>query len=432
MYIKRVYLENVRCFDKFEIDFEDQGSSILILGDNGDGKSTILKSIAMGLCDDTSASALFREMQGEFVQRDKSIDEAKLGSKAIIEIDLTSGGGVVYRIETIITSLKAFERVDQKRFRLRGKEKKELQESDFPWDKIFVCGYGPGLRTQGNADIQHYLSVDAIYPLFKYDARLQNPELGIRRIIDAVRGEYSTPKAKDDNSRKLLDVIKQLLSVLLDLEDAKQINLTPTGIKVEGHWGKAELGEMGDGYQATVTWVIDFISWWFLDLVAKDNLSLLKRKTFGDIKGIVLIDEIEQHLHPKWQRTVLHKLQQSFPGVQFISTTHSPLVASGSSEIKVHILRAGGHKIVTPYGWLAEDVYSIMGLTGSSRAPEYENKILGKYEDLLSKRLDGTIKKQDMSELKKLKTELAKLPESDPVSLTSEIAMITKKLRKLK
>ena len=190
MYIKRVYLENVRCFDKFEIDFEDQGSSILILGDNGDGKSTILKSIAMGLCDDTSASALFREMQGEFVQRDKSIDEAKLGSKAIIEIDLTSGGGVVYRIETIITSLKAFERVDQKRFRLRGKEKKELQESDFPWDKIFVCGYGPGLRTQGNADIQHYLSVDAIYPLFKYDARLQNPELGIRRIIDAVKNKH--------------------------------------------------------------------------------------------------------------------------------------------------------------------------------------------------------------------------------------------------
>ena len=67
MYIKRLYLKNVRCFEKLEINFDQPGSSILLLGDNGDGKSTILKSLAMGLCDDSSAAALFRELQGEFV-----------------------------------------------------------------------------------------------------------------------------------------------------------------------------------------------------------------------------------------------------------------------------------------------------------------------------------------------------------------------------
>ena len=57
MYIKRVKLTNIRCFEKLEIDFDRPGSSVLLLGDNGDGKSTILKSIAIGLCDEGSAAA---------------------------------------------------------------------------------------------------------------------------------------------------------------------------------------------------------------------------------------------------------------------------------------------------------------------------------------------------------------------------------------
>ena len=71
MYIKRLYLKNIRCFKEITIDFEGHGSSILILGNNGDGKSTILKSLAMGLCDESSTAALFRELPGETVRRKK-------------------------------------------------------------------------------------------------------------------------------------------------------------------------------------------------------------------------------------------------------------------------------------------------------------------------------------------------------------------------
>ncbi len=104
MYIKRVKLNKVRCFEKLEIDFDRLGSSVLFVGDNGDGKSTILKSIAMGLCDESSAAALFRELPGEFVRRKHGMEEAITGDIATIEIDLAGDDGWTYRIFTVITS----------------------------------------------------------------------------------------------------------------------------------------------------------------------------------------------------------------------------------------------------------------------------------------------------------------------------------------
>lgn len=55
-------------------------------------------------------------------------------------------------------------------------------------------------------------------------------------------------------------------------------------------------------------------------------------------KGIILIDEIDMHLHPQWQRSIIQRLQTTFPNCQFILTTHSPLVISDSQDILVYDL----------------------------------------------------------------------------------------------
>lgn len=69
MYITKVRLANVRCFREFQIDFDTIGGSVLVAADNGDGKTTLLRSIAMGRCDESSAAALHRELPGEFVRK---------------------------------------------------------------------------------------------------------------------------------------------------------------------------------------------------------------------------------------------------------------------------------------------------------------------------------------------------------------------------
>jgi AAA domain, putative AbiEii toxin, Type IV TA system len=77
---------------------------------------------------------------------------------------------------------------------------------------------------------------------------------------------------------------------------------------------------LSDGYKAFVSWVGDLVG--HLCHVAPKKIQL------NDISGIVLIDEIDLHLHPAWQRTVVSALAAAFPRLQFVMTSHSPLVAS--------------------------------------------------------------------------------------------------------
>jgi len=385
MYIKRIHLKNVRCFENIEIDFDRPGSSVLFLGDNGDGKSTILKSIAMGLCDESSAAALFRELPGEFVRRKHGRKEAKTGDTATIEIDLSGDEGWTYRIVTVIRSGETFERVSQRSNKGKGVSKRqglcrfrensfeELNQDTFPWNQVFVSGYGAGLRVQGTADFQHYLAVDALYPLFKYDEPLQNPELVIRRLVEAARGiRKLDPELQREYAERVLKTVKHLLAGFLDFEDDDQVDLTTTGIKVRGPWGIAELGELGDGYRATVTWVLDLLAWWFLKATHK------ARTKVTNVRGILLFDEIEQHLHPRWQRSILSHLKEAFPQIQFIGTTHSPLVASSVGDI---IPRAGIDKVILltqkeEHGVVKEELDPMVGWRAdkvlASKAFEYQ------------------------------------------------------------
>ena len=106
MKIESLHIENIRCFESLTILFDKlhENTSLLVTGDNGDGKSTILRCIAMGLCDQASFSALLRELPGEFIR--KSSNNGK------ITIDLVEGNNK-YRIKTKLESLKSFEGVTQ-------------------------------------------------------------------------------------------------------------------------------------------------------------------------------------------------------------------------------------------------------------------------------------------------------------------------------
>lgn len=406
MYIKRLFLKNVRCFEEIEINLDQYGSSLLMVGDNGEGKSTILRSLAMGLCDESSAAALFRELPGGYVRRPFDDRVALSDDLAEIEIDLAASDDVVYRIVTSIYALETFERVSQVNglYRIQGSKTEKLDQDSFPWEQIFVSGYGAGLRIQGTADFQHYLAVDAVYPLFRPDVTLQNPELAIRRLVDAAGRSIRDPKIKRERETKMLNTIKQLLAKLLDLETDDYIHLTVTGIEVQGPWGRAELGELGDGYRATVTWVLDLLAWWLL------RASRTRGWQIKNIRGIVLIDEIEQHLHPRWQRNILSLLKKSFPKVQFIATTHSPLCAAGTADLGdqacqlVRLYRSNGavsgRRIPLPRGFRADQILT----SNVFNLPETRNPTVGKkvsrYHELLR---NPTLSNKEKSELNRLR-----------------------------
>lgn len=376
MYIKSINFDNLRCFENFSVDLEE-GMSLLILGENGGGKSTVLRAIAMGICDQSSSASLFRELPGEFVRRKKGEEWVPKGTVGKILVDLVDTEGAfeeVYRIPTTITSLDQFERVQQfDKIEVVGSAtEKKLDDAQFPWAKVFVSGYGAGARTNGSADYRHYLPVDAIYSLFNYGVPLQNPELAVRRLKDAAEASTEDPDERKKRSEGVVNAVKGILAKLLVLDEADSIVLEPTGIVVYGRWGRAELGELGDGYKAIITMVLDLVSWWFLHVLANDE----EEKGWLDfdaaeIKGIVIIDEVEQHLHPRWQKIIIELLLDCFPKVQFIITSHSPLCvvgassANGTSErLKTVVLRNRDDKVEPRVVPPAKDQRADQVLTG--------------------------------------------------------------------
>lgn len=302
MYLSRVHLKNIRCFKNLVIEFDLTGGQLpwtMILGDNASGKTTLLRSIAIGLCDETSASGLLREAEEGYIRRGEDTARISLRFKPSLKSRTT------FAINTEIQKVKNgnYERLRHTRVT------KEL-----PWNRMFACAYGAGRGTSGAGDIAGYSTINAVYNLFNYGEGLQNPELTIRRL----------------EQKRISGIIRVLEEILL--RSKNKINLPKSGITIDGPWGKGmPLRDLADGYKSTFLWLTDFLGW-ALDF----NPSLSKPE---DIVGVILIDEIEQHLHPQWQRIIVNQLRSSFPLIQFITTTHSPLITASIGQIREEVDR---------------------------------------------------------------------------------------------
>ena len=176
--------------------------------------------------------------------------------------------------------------------------------NSFPWGEIFVAGYGASRGSSGTGDIAGYYPINATYNLFNYGEGLQNPELVLRRTRTYRKPAY------------------RLLEQFLHLESGA-VSLRPKqGLHVSGNWGKGmPLRDLADGYKSSILWFTDLIGWIVDYSGGSSNYDLSKTQ------GIVLVDELEQHLHPSWQRTIVASLRTTLPNIQFITTTHSELIA---------------------------------------------------------------------------------------------------------
>lgn len=304
MYISQIRLNDVRCFAKdFVINLERNGEPILwtsILGNNATGKTTLLRSIAIGLCDESSAAGLLKESDQGYIRRDEH--------EATVDLELRSLKDPQQEISITTTITKTVTKDGHSFEQLRQKTEPPEPER-FPWDDLFVCAYGTGRSVSGTGDVAGYSVINAVYNMFSYSEGLQNPELAFRRMGDQ----------RQHNLRSSLRKV-------LNLGSKQEIKLTSSGFTIDGDWGKEmPLRDLADGYKSTFYWVTDLWGW----AVSHDpTISMSK-----EISGVVLIDELEQHLHPKWQRYVIGYLRKQFPKVQFIVTTHSPLIALGTADI---------------------------------------------------------------------------------------------------
>ena len=240
-YISRIELTDIKCFpEKVEIELNppSQGkpSWALLLGDNGTGKTSFLRCIALCLCDETRAAGLLTELSGNMIRN--GCEDAK------IKLELTSeiASGTTYTITTELS--KTDSAVENLRQIIEP-------ENGFPREKLFACGYGASFGTIGSEVYERYRLIDAVYSLFNYTARLWNPENALFRI------------SYDDKSvhKRLVSQINRILM----LPSGYTAVLDSSGFRVQTPWGNYVPAEaIGDGYASTLAWICDLFGWSFL------------------------------------------------------------------------------------------------------------------------------------------------------------------------
>jgi predicted ATP-binding protein involved in virulence len=170
--------------------------------------------------------------------------------------------------------------------------------------------------------------------------------------------------------------------------------------------------ELSFGYQSTISWVVDYASKLF------DVYPDLDDPLKGS--GVALIDEIDLHVHPRWQRDLMRHLEEVFSGTTFIVTTHSPLILQGSQSVNIALLQKarGQVEIINDIDelsrWRVDQMLTsdLFGL--ESTAPEHVQALERRRTEILSAR---SLSKSDEEELAVIDEALGRLPVSaDPTS----------------
>ncbi|HHD80017.1 MAG TPA: hypothetical protein ENK99_00160 [Campylobacterales bacterium] len=130
---------------------------------------------------------------------------------------------------------------------------------------------------------------------------------------------------KENNNVISVKEAKKLLQHLLNSDI--EIDISPDKVTFTEKGSEVSFEQLSAGYKGVITIICDMIS----RLSEKQQVEKI-----ADFRGVVLIDEIELHLHPKWQYGFMNKLRETFPLIQFIVTTHSPSVLLGASMEAVY------------------------------------------------------------------------------------------------
>jgi hypothetical protein len=385
-YIKEITLENIRAFKHFHMELGSGGSARMIsviVGRNGTCKTTLLRCLAMGLCDESEASALLAEFGGRLVAEDADKGYIQL---QLVDYSQKSLGEIRLLLEN-------------KKGRDVLKRKTSIGDVDF-----FVCGYGPQRGNTGTSMVRDYRPLDSVATLFDYQRSLVDIELTLRRLEDYLG------TSRYENAQK---GIKRILGLGSEhsIRYAKGGGLSISG---PGIGKDIPLAAWADGYRMTFNWLIDLYGWaMHADVVTET----------GGIRGILLVDEIDQNLHPSLQSRLIGELRQTLPEMQIFASTHSPLTALGTDAQNVISLQRKDNSVyrasVPPLaGYSADDALSEESLFGTDPYPQPTRRKLERHRELAAVPCEERTREQ-VFELRDLSSELnpAELPafRDDPV-----------------
>ena len=356
MKLKRLELANFRVFEQVTFDF--QPGMNLLVGINGAGKSSALDALRTLLSHALQEFTAFRDKRRSF-----EIDDIMIGRDGLItELHFESGGFSASQLmreqrEEYIPVKKQEGQVRGQTYDIGENRRFTVHEGHIPKD----------IKSAPEQPLAVYFSTRRSFPNRKapnkrasaggqtaaFAGGLLHRQLRIREFAEwwLVQQTLSQERA-NPRLEFLANAVKQFLEDYTNLRavgdlaipftwdssrwdtEAKYDGGPPPTLLLDKNDMTLDVRQLSDGERGLLALVFDLARRLSLANPELDN-------PLRDGKAVVLIDELDLHLHPRWQRTVVEKLTKTFPNCQFIATTHSPQVIGEVSPDKIILLESG-------------------------------------------------------------------------------------------
>lgn len=282
-YIKNAEINDFYSIKHLELNFGNS-KEIYFLGENGDGKSLVLMS-------------LFLTFKANFILKLSDLERV---AKARMVLE------------------------ENPRFLPLGRdnEGKRYGIGDNSYlQNVFAYGAHRSLLRKDSVDEFGFMS------LFDPVESLIDPEswLSLQRAIELERASNNSEGFSDSEGPLTIsvDALEKLLNEILERNVTVKVSVKKVEF-IEKGANVLRFDQLSEGYKSVILFVCD--------LIFRLSKSAKKGQSIEDLEGVVIVDEIDLHLHPNWQFVIVKKLREMFPKVQFVFSTHSPAIIQGASD----------------------------------------------------------------------------------------------------
>lgn len=284
---------------------EQSVPALLIVGENATGKSSILEAIALAMSPREARDGLDLDRHDLLLDPEYLGQEAgKRRERADIRIDMNDGSS-----RTLTITEASYRVVTSQAFQLPP-----------------VFAYSAFRQYRDSA--RRYSAIKYIQNLFYSDTLLSNPEQWLLSLDD----DHFQMVARALND--ILSIERDDIDTIHRDFDARRCILTLDVSEGAGErFSRTPLGVVSSGFRSVLAMVCDVMA------------GLMNKRVFPEFetirsaRGILLIDEIEAHLHPRWKIQIMRGLRKALPNMTIIATTHDPLCIRGMGDREVRVLQ---------------------------------------------------------------------------------------------
>jgi predicted ATP-binding protein involved in virulence len=453
MKLKNIQITNFRCFDSLSIDLDEQLT--VLVAKNGQGKTTILDAIRIGLWSfvggfDLAKNPYKKGSSGE--SHNIQLDDVKLSK---INNEMTrnlpcsislcanqlfyftddkfdtwtrtldsEAKGASTKNDLTAKKITDFTKLFQ--YSIKNREYNDIftiaaQDVNLP----VICYYGTGrlwnkrnFKEGRDAEMDSFMRLIAYRDCLNPDATYEYFAKWFKWVFDC-HIEYPEKRHDNDNSvwENIISVVQEVINTFLKESTGwHSLKYSPSHeysfILNHDQKGTLKVEQLSDGIRSVLAMVGDIA---YRCIKLNPHLGLNAAK---ETQGVIMIDEVDMHLHPAWQQTVLVDLIKAFPKIQFIVTTHSPQVISTVPSHQIRILDENNVYSAEAGTQGAESSRILKRIFCVESRPKNDpnTKLLNKYLDLVYS--DKWVNAEAKKEIQKIRQELDAIYQGNDPALT--------------